>query len=150
MRQQISSAISQRMPVYSECGGFMYLCEAIKDLDANRHPMVGAFPFTTEMFPCLKALGYREVYLSQDSIIGARKQRMRGHEFHYSEISDKPSDAGVREIYTVTARSGQPASVQGFQKYNCLGSYIHIHFGSEPLIARNFVDTCRAYQEKRK
>jgi cobyrinic acid a,c-diamide synthase len=148
MRQQIRAAVEQGMPVYSECGGFMYLCEAIKDLEENRHSMVGVFPFTTQMFPRLKALGYREVFLSQDTSIGVGQQRMRGHEFHYSEISATRADGDVREIYTVTARSGQPAAVQGFMKHNCIGSYIHLHFGSEPLIANNFVDTCRAYQRK--
>jgi cobyrinic acid a,c-diamide synthase len=148
LRQQILAEINKGMPVYSECGGFMYLCAAIEDLDGRPHSMVGAFPFTTQMFPRLKALGYREVRLKQDSIIGASKQRMRGHEFHYSGISGKTSDPDVREIYAVTARSGQPASVQGFQKFNCVGSYIHLHFGSEPLIASHFVDACRMYQMK--
>jgi hypothetical protein len=39
------SVLPLRMgPCYAECGGLMYLTEALLDRDRSRHPMVGAIP----------------------------------------------------------------------------------------------------------
>ena len=35
------------MPIYGECGGFMYLGREIRDTDGHRYPMTGCFPFAT-------------------------------------------------------------------------------------------------------
>ena len=59
LRDRIKEKSDDGMPIYGECGGFMYLCEALLDQNGNRYPMAGCFPFTTAMFPRLKALGYR-------------------------------------------------------------------------------------------
>jgi cobyrinic acid a,c-diamide synthase len=36
----------------------------------------------------------------------------------------------------------------GFVVYNTLAGYIHFHFGSNPEMAGNFVESCKEYQEK--
>ena len=41
---------------------------------------------TWESIGRLRALGYREVTLTADVLIGAQGARIRGHEFHYSRI----------------------------------------------------------------
>ncbi len=48
-------------PVYAECGGFMYLTEAIADSAGQEHTMVGLFPTRARMQTRLAALGYLEV-----------------------------------------------------------------------------------------
>ncbi len=37
---------------------------------------------------------------------------------------------------------------EGYSKNNVLASYVHLHFGSNPEVARNLVESCRAYKEK--
>ena len=32
---------------------------------------------------------------------------------------------------------------EGYRYKNCLGSYVHLHFGSNPEFARGFVAACR-------
>ena len=39
---------------------------------------------------------------------------------------------------------------EGYRYKNCLASYIHLHFGSNPGMAAAFVDSCRKYLPKRK
>lgn len=143
LRSAILNASLDGMPIYAECGGLMYLCRELADMDGNRYPMTNCFSFSTRMLHRLKALGYREITLKSDTILGQAGQRIRGHEFHYSEIIPP---AEVPCVYTVTSRFGESAAAEGFQVNNTLGSYIHLHFGSRPKAAAAFVRACSAYQ----
>lgn len=137
MMKAIMSAIRADMPVYAECGGLIYLSEGLADAG----DFVGAFPARSRMLPKRKALGYRQVETSADSIIGPAGTVARGHEFHYSEISTLPDAIG--RLYRVT-RQGRELSGEGYCYRNCLASYIHLHFGSNPAIASGFVTACRS------
>ncbi|MGD8213182.1 MAG: cobyrinate a,c-diamide synthase, partial [Desulfobacterales bacterium] len=50
LKNRVKKKSADGMPIYGECGGFMYLCEELIDLNNNRYPMSGCFPFTTRMF----------------------------------------------------------------------------------------------------
>jgi cobyrinic acid a,c-diamide synthase len=136
MKSAIMSAIQADMPVYAECGGLIYLSAGLEDSG----DFIGAFPARARMLPKRKALGYRQVETSADSIIGAAGTVARGHEFHYSEIGTLPD--GIERHYRVT-RQGRELSAEGYRYRNCLASYIHLHFGSNPAIAPSFVTACR-------
>ena len=142
-QEGIRAAVEAGMPVYAECGGFIYLSQGVIT-DGEAHPMVGLFPVSTRMLPRRKALGYREVELLGEGVIGAQGVIARGHEFHYSEMEAMPGE--VARLYRVS-RKGVPLGEEGYRYKNCLASYIHIHFGSAPAIAPSFVGHCRAYRQ---
>lgn len=127
-------------PMYAECGGLMYLSQCIRDFDSRSHAMAGVFPFETRMLKKPK-LAYREIVLTEDCMMGTSGERLRGHEFHYSEIPDRDRPdlpgQGTR-IYTVRDKYGKEALPEGFRIRNTLASYIHVHFGSNPNIAKRF------------
>ncbi|UCF94430.1 MAG: cobyrinate a,c-diamide synthase, partial [Desulfobacterales bacterium] len=135
------------MPIYGECGGFMYLCAELGDQQGQRFPMTGCFPFATQMFPRLRALGYREIRLTGDTVIGASGQIIRGHEFHYSELTHLSPQ--VKTVYRTTDRRGMDKAPEGYQVNRTLGSYNHLHFGSQPQAAEYFVQTCLQYRRER-
>jgi cobyrinic acid a,c-diamide synthase len=135
------------LPIYAECGGLMYLSEEIQDLSGDRHAMVGAVLVQVRMLPRLKALGYREVTLTADCLLGPAGTRARGHEFHYSEIISET--AGLRKLYQLTPRRGGEPVPEGYSVGRVLASYVHLHFGSNPEVARHFVDCCRRFKEDR-
>ena len=136
------------MPIYGECGGFMYLCSKLYTYDGREYPMSGCLPFTTRMFTKLKALGYREISLSEDTIIGRAGQKIKGHEFHYSETDDLLMEIKINNIYKAGDRSGQKKKLKGYRINNTLGSYCHLHFGSCPDAAMTFINVCRNYKEQ--
>jgi len=135
------------MPIYAECGGFMLLCADLQDLQGRSYPMAGCFPLATRMRPRLKGLGYREVRLSCDTIIGEGGLAIRGHEFHYSELADHA--AAPATAYRIADRAGVEKPAEGYTVRRTLGSYIHLHFGSAPRAAQAFVDSCRAFRAER-
>lgn len=150
MRRRILEKSTSGMPIYGECGGFMYLGREIRDNDGHRYPMTGCFPFATRMFPRLRSLGYREVALASDTLIGPAGTTIRGHEFHYSGLDETPENEGWQTVYAVSDRLGQPKTREGYQVRRTLGSYVHLHFGSCPDAAGHFVDACRTYSHERK
>jgi cobyrinic acid a,c-diamide synthase len=147
MRRYMRDQSAAGMPMYAECGGFMYLCSELQDHQGRLFPMAGCFPFKTRMLPRLKALGYREVRLARETIIGGCGDVIRGHEFHYSEALEAPSV--VEAVYRIAGRGGAQESSGGHVARRTLGSYIHLHFGSAPRAAQSFVDSCRAFRAER-
>ena len=144
MMDQIRQASRNGMPIYGECGGFMYLGRYIDDLEGKRYPMAGCLPATFRMLPRRQSLGYREVTFSRACLIGKKGQRIRGHEFHYSER--KATAEALPTCYHVSARGGRHQFSEGFQTANTLGSYMHLHFGSAPTVAEAFVGSCLKYK----
>jgi cobyrinic acid a,c-diamide synthase len=145
LQQALRQAAAAGLPIYAECGGLMYLCREIRDLEGRAHPMAGVFPCPVRMLPRLKALGYREVTLTAPGLLGPAGTKARGHEFHYSEMVGEPD--GVPRLYRLTTRQGGAARTEGYCAQNVLASYVHLHFGSNPEVARHLVASCRAYSE---
>jgi cobyrinic acid a,c-diamide synthase len=130
-------------PIYGECGGFMFLMKEIRDLSGKAYPMVGIFNTTAIMDNHLRALGYREIVTKKGSVLGPKGTRVRGHEFHYSHIQDR--DIREERIYSMADRKHFSYDNEGFVRKGVLGSYVHLHWGSNPGVAKNFVDYCRNY-----
>lgn len=147
MKGAIRQAVAAGMPVYAECGGFIYLCRGIEPQSegGGLRELVGVFPTTATMRPRRRALGYREVELAADSFLGERGITARGHEFHYSDMGEMPAE--VERLYRVR-KNGAVLGDEGFRINNCLASYIHLHFGSAPHLAGSFVNSCRRYQNR--
>ncbi|MFH2093567.1 MAG: cobyrinate a,c-diamide synthase [Pseudomonadota bacterium] len=146
--QQIKTYSRSGMPIYGECGGFMVLCNHLSGMEEDRsYPMSGCFEFNVQMSKQLRSLGYREIRLKKDTIIGKKGDVIRGHEFHYSSLENPKIE--TENIYQVASRAGQQVQVKGYQVGNTLGSYLHLHFGSNPDCARQFVASCSAYKDNK-
>ena len=50
----------------------------------------------------------------------------------------------------MTDRAGMDKAADGFVVNQTLGSYIHLHFGSCPQVARHFVNTCGRWTAEKK
>ena len=143
MRAAIRHFVEAGGPVYAECGGLMYLTETLTDCARRRYPMVGVYPFKTRVLPRLKALGYREVVIAKQTFIKAQ-EKIKGHEFHYSELCGFVPGKKIQTAYYMEG-PGKTKISEGYHYKNCLGSYVHLHFGSNPEFARGFVAACRNY-----
>lgn len=143
-KADIAKAAANGMPIYAECGGLMYISEGIIDGSGERHEMAGLIPCWSVMQRRLVQMGYVVAEAIQDSIIATRGQRLRGHEFHWSTLTSSSGEPAYRKIEPEEQLEGAVAGPRG----NVLGSYLHLHFGSEPSLARRFVDSCAAYDRK--
>lgn len=139
MLDSIRSFAASGRPVYGECGGYLYLLEALTGFDGVRHPLLGLLPGEAVMRDRLASLGYREVETVSDTVFGPAGTRLRGHEFHYSALVAEP---GGKPLFAAKDLRGnvRPA---GSARGNVCGSYIHLYFGSNPAAAAAFAEGMR-------
>jgi cobyrinic acid a,c-diamide synthase len=127
-------------PIYAECGGLMFLSQAIRTCDGAEHPMLGLLPGVAVMKERLAALGYVEVETRLPTLLGPAGLKLRGHQFRYSELTGIPDDLGL--AYVVRRRRGGEAALEGYARGSVLGTYVHAHWASCPEAAAGFVDAC--------
>jgi cobyrinic acid a,c-diamide synthase len=143
MRMELKSIIESGIPTYAECGGLMSLAESYFDEAGIEYPMLGVLPGFTRLTGKLK-MGYREVVVRESSPLLGKGQTARGHEFHYSEwIRHEESNSFA---YEIQSRMGGESQPEGFVKNNLLASYVHLHFASNPDLARKFINACQRWR----
>jgi cobyrinic acid a,c-diamide synthase len=112
-------------PILAECGGLLFLC---RELDG--HQMCGVLPATARMAGRL-TLGYREATVATSTPWLDAGARVRGHEFHYSQVETSGSPA-----WTLAARGRERPD--GVVAGNVQAGYLHVHWAAYPEIARRF------------
>ena len=155
VKQQLRQLIAQDIPVYAECGGLMYFCDRIIDLQGETWEMVGVIPTTAKMTPRL-TLGYRQVFpLNSSSLISlpvssapphpCTPAPIWGHEFHRSKVTAIATQP-LWQIKGCSPRSKKIA--EGWQINNVSASYIHLHFGTSQNLLKNWLDCCRDFKNR--
>ncbi len=146
MRDAVVAFCKSGKPVYAECGGFLYLLNALVDQDGIRHAMSGLFPAEARMRGQLQRLGYVEIEAQKECPFLAQGEKVRGHEFHYSDISEMPQS--ITRCYRAVPRKGRPAFSEGYTIDTVVASYIHLHFASNPAFAHGFVNMCKKIEDR--
>ena len=137
MKKSIKSFSEKCMPVYAECGGLMYLTKSIHDGN-KKFPMVGLIDTETKMTKKM-ILNYTKGIVCTKCVISNSSQQIRGHEFHFSEITSIPNDS--KFAYYLEIGKGIKNGRDGLIFFNTLASYGHLYFDSSNY-ARNFVSNC--------
>ncbi|ALA58251.1 cobyrinate a,c-diamide synthase [Nitrospira moscoviensis] len=137
MRQAIRAFAERGGVIYAECGGMMYLTQAIRDFEGRAHDMVGLFPAEAVMKKADLTLGYRTVELSRDCLLGAAGMMARGHEFHYSTLIPRGS---LQYACAISDARGSSRGQDGLVTGRVLALYTHVHFASRPQLAAALVD----------
>ncbi|MDW5562699.1 MAG: cobyrinate a,c-diamide synthase [Methanomassiliicoccus sp.] len=139
LREQVRRASGEGMPIYAECGGMMYACDAVRDMNGRRMKMTGIFDADVEMTDRLQAIGYIEMEAKRDNMMSLQGWSTRGHEFHYSRVCCTGNEEFA---YDMKRGKGMMDGMDGLLAHNTLASYAHLHFASCPEFARRFVDSC--------
>lgn len=105
------------IPVYGECGGFMYLCDRIFDKEGNSFKMTGLLDIDVSMksFLNFSRFGYGN-FKTHQGIEG------RCHEFHFSDITRSTEEP------TMAIDKKDRGWKCGYENKNLLAGYPHIHF----------------------
>lgn len=130
MLGSIKTALDDGLCCIAECGGFMYLTEAIGD-----YPMVSYIKARSYNTGRLRRFGYIKLSAKQDSMLCKAGDSISAHEFHYWD-SDDNGDA-----FSAKKASGSC--------WDCVhagpgiyAGYPHFHFLSNTDFAVNFYKAC--------
>lgn len=119
MLESVRSFAEAGGKVLAECGGMMYLCEAILGTDGMRYPMVGLLAQQATMENMRLRLGYRELRY--------KDYALRGHEFHYSRIVGP--DKALPTVAEAFTAKGVQTDTPLYRYKNVLAGYTHLYWG---------------------
>lgn len=145
IKADLKARIDRGLPVFAECGGYMYLTRSITDRAGFKHEMTGVIPADVKMQNKLAALGYREAKALSDCILMIQDEIIRGHEFHYSTLTTDQDNYP----YVYETKGLRGAGREGYYTENLMAGYTHVHFASNPKVVDRFISYCAEYRRKR-
>lgn len=130
MLASIRGALEKGLPCIAECGGFMYLTEAIGEF-----PMVGYLSGNCFDTGKLTRFGYVTLRAKEDNMLCKAGEEIPGHEFHHWDCT-QPGNC-----FTATKSTGKSwdCAVATDTFY---AGYPHFHFYANLSFVKGFYDTC--------
>lgn len=144
-RLSLREAAEAGLPIYAECGGFIYLGESLTVGD-KEYPMVGALPVKFAMEKRPQGHGYTTLIVDQENPFFPVGQTITGHEFHYCRILSQ-GDHGRHTAYRVTRGTGMDGKRDGMCRKNILAGFTHLHALGTPEWAGALIDSARYYRQ---
>ncbi|MGD6830771.1 cobyrinate a,c-diamide synthase [Sutcliffiella halmapala] len=137
VKESIRNAVLEGIPTFAECGGFMYLCDALITVDGRKQPMAGIIAGEVTMQKKLAAIGYREVCAEHENSLMTKGDKAKGHEFHYSTFLP-----GEDHQFAYETKGTRGKQKDGYVSGNLVAGYTHIHFASNPKLVENWINRC--------
>ncbi|MBP5528782.1 MAG: cobyrinate a,c-diamide synthase [Lachnospiraceae bacterium] len=141
MLESVRSAFERKMPVFAECGGFMYLQKSIEDKDGKVYITSGIFDGELKFKGKPVRFGYVSMKEKSPDFLNEGGE-IRGHEFHYFDCDDNGSDVICTKPFT--GREYEAVKTAD----NLWAGFPHLYFPSNPSFAVNFVKKCRDFAKK--
>lgn len=139
MLAAVRQAVKDGMPVFAECGGFLYLHESLIDQQGAVWPLVGALPGTCRFAGKLKRFGYVELTAQTDGLLAACGEKTRAHEFHYFESDTCGTDFTAKK----PVRGTEWSCIHAGETMHA--GFPHLYFYSNPSFAERFVKAAARY-----
>ncbi len=126
------------LPIFAECGGLIFLAQSVNL--GERYPFAGVFPIEISLSKKPIGHGYFEGIVDSVNPFFQVGEKVRGHEFHYSYVSDVYGE--IETAIQVTRGVGIFNNRDGLIFGNVFASYLHLHSLGNPKWAENFVKLC--------
>ncbi|MDP8228588.1 MAG: cobyrinate a,c-diamide synthase [Candidatus Electryoneaceae bacterium] len=143
-RRAVAVATDNGLPVWAECGGLMFLSRRII-VQSQVYPMAGVLPVDVVMHKRPQGHGYQEVTVDRNNPFIPVGTVMRGHEFHYSQVT---TDGDVETIFNIGRGSGIGGGRDGITIKNVLACYMHIHSSAVPMWCEWMITAGRNFAAK--
>jgi cobyrinic acid a,c-diamide synthase len=147
-RTSIQKAVEAGLPVYAECGGLMYLGEALL-LGKKTYPMTGVFPLRFSLEKKPQAHGYTIITVDRANPFYNKGTILRGHEFHYSRVIDHKKATRPRFAFGMDRGEGILHRRDGICYKNVLATYTHLHALGSPAWADGMIGQAIEYRRGR-
>ena len=85
--------------------------------------MAGVLPLSVRMCDRFRSLGYAEVTLKKDCLLGDVGRVIRGHEFHYATVV---RESGAQPLFAAANSAGALLDDMGLVQGRVSGSFAHL------------------------
>ena len=141
MLESIRNAYNNKMPIFAECGGFMYLQKSIENKDGKVY--ITSSIFNGELKYKGRPVRFGYVSLKEKSPNFLKDgEEIKGHEFHYYDCDDNGSDVICTKPFTGKTYEAVKTNE------NIWAGFPHLYFPSNPSFAANFVKKCAEFHLK--
>ncbi|MEK6636269.1 MAG: cobyrinate a,c-diamide synthase [Planctomycetota bacterium] len=140
MKESIRKAYKNGVVIYGECGGMMYLLEQMVDFKNKTYEMCGILKGMTKMENKRQGLGYVTIQAQHDSLLCNNGDVFRAHEFHWSSLH---VPEGTSYAYTISKCDENKTKADGLFADRVMGSYAHVHFATDPRLAKHFLQNIK-------
>ena len=147
MRTALHAFAAQGMPIYGECGGYMYLMRSLL-AHGQQYAMSGLLPRSCALGQTKAALGYRAGLAHSDwphASTTARPLWVRGHEFHYAQEQAAPLPAQCSPLWQLHDSQGRFLRADGCRMGSVAGSWLHCYPEGSRRFWRLWLSLCSAY-----
>lgn len=141
LKSEIKEQILGGLPCIAECGGFLYLHETLETPEKERFPMCGVIAGNGFGTGKLCRFGYMTLTAQKDTMLAAKGETIRAHEFHYWNSDNIGAD------YEITKASDNTAASGGYGTDTLYAGFPHIYFYGNEAAAKRFLKACEMYHE---
>jgi cobyrinic acid a,c-diamide synthase len=144
-RLSLRNAAEAGLPIYAECGGFIYLGESLT-INGRLYPMVGTLPVAFGMEKRPQGHGYTKLIVDRENPFFSIGTTITGHEFHYCRILSQKDDE-THTAFNVLKGTGLDGHREGLCRKNILAGFTHLHALGTPEWAGALIDSARRYRQ---
>lgn len=141
MRRAVAAAVKAGAPTVAECGGFLYLGQALADEKGQSWPMAGVLPGEGFAARGLVRFGYAHVTAEADSLLFRRGEAVPVHEFHHWDSTDPGAALAAQKPDGRAWRCG-------FVSQSLYAGFPHLYWAGRPELAARFVDAAAGYRKE--
>lgn len=141
MRKAVRDAVTTGLPTVAECGGFLYLGQALEAADGKVYPMAGVLSGQGFKVGKLVRFGYANLTAHTDSMLFAAGETLPVHEFHHWDSTQNGT------AFTAAKANGRQWTC-GFANAHLYAGFPHLYWAGTPLPQRFTAAACRYKKEK--
>ena len=129
------------LPLFAECGGFMYLQKTLTDIEGRTWPMAGVLPGEVHYTGKLSRFGYVELTAQHDGMGIDAGDTLRAHEFHYF---DSTQNGCALHAVKYTGKQWDCGVVEK----RLFAGFPHFYLPNCQKLARGFVEAAAAFKHE--
>jgi cobyrinic acid a,c-diamide synthase len=143
-RLSLKEAAESGLPIYAECGGFIYLGESLTIGDRH-YPMAGVLPVAFGMEKRPQGHGYTSLVVDKENPFFPIGTLITGHEFHYCRILSHGKNE-THTAFNVLKGMGIDGQRDGLCRKNVLAGFTHLHALGTPEWADAIIDRAKYHR----
>lgn len=141
MRRAVAAAVRAGAPTVAECGGFLYLGQALADEKGQSWPMAGVLPGEGFAARGLVRFGYASLTAEEDSLLFRKGEAVPVHEFHHWDSTDPGAALAAQKPDGRAWRCG-------FVSQSLYAGFPHLYWAGRPELAARFADAAAGYRKE--